>query len=66
MLNVESICFKDIIRNDLYALMDQWNCHQLRKQQHSELPAEKPETTDIWYEILRAFSCKNRCRNLFR
>jgi hypothetical protein len=32
-------CFMEVIQGELQSFKDQWNCHRLRKQRNSELPA---------------------------
>lgn len=36
-------CFMEVIQSDLNTFMTQWNCHQIRQQRNSELPAGKPD-----------------------
>ena len=66
-------CFMDIIKKDLQTFMQQWNCHLVRKEKNSDLPAGKPEIMHFAPEIFGSKSYElpvlgtdaNRCRQLF-
>jgi hypothetical protein len=66
-------CFMEAIQSDLAEFVKQWNCHNIRRQRNSEMPAGKPDVMHFAPQVFGARSYEvpvmkedaQRCRHLF-